>query len=223
MSVKVLLADDRHRFRHSFRQQLSALPEARLVEEVDDCLEIEALSLMVKPDVIVVNLEMRGSHGRDQVRSLCQALPGAKIIAISRKDDEVFIIDLLRSGALGFLPSSSDAAEAVLAVRHVIRGVRYISPVAADRLFSLLIDKTTYFFTEPYQKLTRREREVFHLTAEGFSGPEIAARLTISPRTVELHRSNLLRKLGLSSQRDLIRYAVQSGVLPLDEQTVKQS
>lgn len=223
MTVKVLLADDRHHFRHRFRQQLSTLPEAHLVEEVEECLELEALSLMIKPDVIVVNLEMSGAHGSEQVRNLCQALPEAKIIVISRKDDEVFIIDLLRSGARGFLLSSSDAAEAVTAIRHVIRGVRYISPVSADRLFNLLIEKTTYFFTEPYQKLTRREREVFHLTAEGFSGPEIAARLTISPRTVELHRSNLLRKLGLSSQRDLIRYAVQSGVLPLDEGETKHS
>lgn len=223
MTIKVLLADDRCHFRQSFRQQLSVLPEARLVEEVEDCLEVEAFSLMVKPDVIVLNLEMTKTHGRELVGSLCQALPDAKLIAISRKDDEVFIIDLLRSGARGFLLASSDAAEAVNAVRHVIHGVRYISPVSADRLINLLIDKTSYFFTEPYQKLTRREREVFHLTAEGFSGPEIAARLTISPRTVELHRSNLLRKLGLSSQRDLIRYAVQSGVLPLDERDTDHS
>lgn len=217
MITKVLLADDRHHFRQSFRQSLSALADARLSAEVFDCSELETLAFMVKPDVIVVNLAMSGARGPEQVRSLCQMLPSAQVIAISRQDDEVYILDLLRSGARGFLLQSSDAAEAVTALRHVLHGVRYISPVSADRLINLLIDKTTYFFTEPYQKLTRREREIFHLTAEGFSGPEIAARLTISPRTVELHRSNLLRKLGLSSQRDLIRYAVQSGVLPLDE------
>lgn len=217
MVTKVLLADDRQPFRQSFRQMFRTLPDAHLSAVVEDCAELESLVLLVKPDVILINLAMSATRGTEQVQSLCQLLPGVRIVAISRQDDEVFILDLLRSGARGFLLASADASEAVLAVRHMILGVRYVSPASADRLFNLLIDKTTYFFTEPYQKLTRREREVFHLTAEGFSGPEIASRLTISPRTVELHRSNLLRKLGLSSQRDLIRYAVQSGVLPLDE------
>ncbi len=217
MTTKVLLADDRHQFRQSFRQLIRTLPEAQLSAEVEDCAELESLALLVKPDVILMSLSMSPVRGPEQVQNLCQLLPGVQIVVISRQDDEVFILDLLRSGARGFLLFTSDASEAVFALRHMMLGVRYVSPVSADRLFNLLIDKTTYFFREPYQKLTRREREVFHLTAEGFSGPEIANRLTISPRTVELHRSNLLRKLGLSSQRDLIRYAVQSGVLPLDE------
>lgn len=122
----------------------------------------------------------------------------------------------LRSGAEGCVLHDADAAELVTAVREVAAGRRYLSPSMDERAIESYLDQALTAPLDPYDTLTDREREVLQLSAEGSSRREIAARLSISPRTVEAHRAHLMQKLDLHTQTDLLRYALRRGIIPME-------
>ncbi|HSK65809.1 MAG TPA: response regulator transcription factor [Anaerolineales bacterium] len=126
------------------------------------------------------------------------------------------MVEALKAGALGYVLKETGPSELVQAVQQVIQGQRYLSPRISERLIDVLIETKHQPSSDPYQTLTNREREVLQMAAEGLSSSEIARRLSISPRTAELHRGRMMHKLGLRSQTDLIRYAFKRGILILD-------
>ena len=131
-------------------------------------------------------------------------------------NNDAYVLQALKRGASGYVLKDSGPAEVVQAVKQVMMGQRYLSASLAENLIELLLKQTGNLPKDPYDELTNREREVFQLTAEGWNNSEIAARLCISPRTVEVHRANLMEKLKLHSQMDLLRYAIRRGLVSIE-------
>jgi DNA-binding NarL/FixJ family response regulator len=126
-------------------------------------------------------------------------------------------LEALKNGAAGYVLKDSSGTDLVHAIKQVVAGQRYLSPPLSERAVEAYLQRSQDSAFDPYDGLTEREREVLHLAAEGLSNPDIANRLSISPRTVETHRANLMRKLGLKTQTDLIRYALRRGILPMED------
>ena len=129
---------------------------------------------------------------------------------------DVYVVEALKAGALGYVLKETGPSELINAVHQVIQGRRYLSPRISERLIDMLIENSQKSTADPYQTLTNREREILQMAAEGLSSAEIAKRLSISPRTAELHRGRMMNKLGLKNQTELIRYAFKRGILTLD-------
>jgi two-component system response regulator NreC len=140
--------------------------------------------------------------------------PQTRIIILSMHSSEAYVLEALRAGALGYVLKDSTSGDLVYAIREVMAGRHYLSPPLSERTIMGYLEKTR---GGSYETLTRREREVLKLTAEGFSSSEVAERLVISPRTVETHRANIMRKLELRSQADLIRYAIRHDLISEDQ------
>ncbi|MGH9800703.1 MAG: LuxR C-terminal-related transcriptional regulator, partial [Blastocatellia bacterium] len=135
---------------------------------------------------------------------------------LSMYTNDAYVLEALKNGALGYVLKDSQAADLIQAVKEVLAGNRYLSPPLSERALELYLRKVESVPDDPYDLLTTREREVLQLVAEGCTSSEIANRLFISPRTAEGHRANLMRKLGLQNNAELIRFALKRGILPMD-------
>ncbi|MBM3133117.1 MAG: response regulator transcription factor, partial [Chloroflexi bacterium] len=142
--------------------------------------------------------------------------PRTKVIVLSMYDNEAYVAEALQAGADAYVLKRSTSQELVTAIREALEGRRYLSPPLSGSSIETYLKKATSMVLDLYEMLTVREREVLQLTAEGHSSTEIADRLSISSRTVENHRANFMRKLGLHSQTDIVRYALRRGILPLE-------
>lgn len=219
MTVRVLLADDHPIVRQGLRRLLESERDMQVVAETGDGLDVLPLAGRFHPDVLIMDLMMPGLNGLEATRQVCQRFPGARVIVLSMHGDDGYIAQALRNGASGYILKDSGPSELVQAIREVQEGRRYLSPQIAARMEETLAAgcSPTALPVDLYEQLTDREREVLQLVAEGYTGPEIASRLSISPRTAEQHRSNLMRKLGLHNQREIIRFAIKRGILPIDD------
>lgn len=213
-NITIVLADDHHVVRQGLRALLEAEPEFSVIGEAADGLAATDLVNRLKPNVLVVDIMMPGLNGLEVARRVGAHSPQTRVIILSMYANEAYVLEALRKGAAAYVLKDSTATELVHAVREVNAGRRYLSPPLSDRAIETYAQKAQAAPLDPYETLTTREREVLHLAAEGRTNAEIAARLFISPRTVETHRANLMRKLGLRTQSDLIRYALRRGLLP---------
>jgi DNA-binding NarL/FixJ family response regulator len=213
MSVSILLADDHAILRQGLSSLLSSEPEFQIIGEANDGVEAIQLAERLKPDVLILDLMMPGVNGLEVTRQIRQHLPNIRIVILSMHSKEAYVLEAMKYGADAYVLKDSQAVELVKAVQEVIDGRRYLSPPLSERAIEAYIQKTHTNSLDIYQTLTGREREVVQLAAEGNSNAEIGTRLGISPRTVEIHRSNMMRKLNLSSQTDLIRFALQRGII----------
>ena len=217
MTVTVLLADDHPIVRQGLRHLLEVQPDLRVVGEASDGPEAVQLAERLKPDVLVVDMMMPGLNGLEVLRHVKKRSPATCSIVLSMQSADVYVVEALKAGALGYVLKETGPSELVDAVQQVIQGQRYLSPSLSERLIDVLLHKAEEITLDPYQMLTDREREVLQMAAEGMTASEIAKRLSISPRTAELHRSRMMDKLGLRNQTELIRYALKRGILPMDE------
>nr|NIO71757.1 response regulator [Anaerolineae bacterium] len=170
----------------------------------------------LQPDVLVLDLMMPGLNGLEVTRQVSQRSPRTHVVILSMHPNEAYVLEALRAGAAAYVLKESTSAELVRAVREAVAGRRYLSPPLSERAIEAYMQKAESAALDPYETLTAREREVLHLVAEGHTNAEIAERLFISRRTVETHRANLMRKLGLRTQTDLISYALRQGILPIE-------
>jgi len=216
MTTTIALADDHPVVREGLKMMLGAEPDFKLVGEASNGLEAAHLAERLKPDVLVVDVMMPGLNGPQVAFQVSQRAPETRVLMLSIYANEGYVLESLRNGAAGYLLKDACAADIVHAVREVAAGRRYLSPPLSDRVIDAYIRRTESATLDLYETLTGREREVLHLAAEGHTNAVIAARLGISPRTVETHRTHLMRKLGLRSQTDLIRYALQRRLIPMD-------
>lgn len=215
MTINILLADDHAMIREGLQMVIETQKDLHVVGLAADGLEAVSLAERLKPDLVIVDIQMPGLSGFDVVRQIKQRLPQCRVIVLSMYDEEEYVLGVLRDGASGYVLKESSADNLVAAVRVVMAGGRYLSPRLAERALNSYISQTRLGPAgDEYTTLTNREREVLHLAAEGLNGPEIARRLSISPRTVEAHRANLMRKLDLHSLAELIQYARQKKILP---------
>ena len=220
--IRILLADDHQVVREGFRALLEAEPDFEIVAETGDGLEAVRLAEHQKPHVLVVDLMMPGLNGLEVARQIGQRAPRTHVVMLSMHANEAYVLEALKNGACAYVLKDASAAELVRAVREANVGHRYLSPPLSEPAINSYIQRARNSDSlDLYDTLTNREREVLQLGAEGHTNAEIAGRLFISPRTVETHRANVMHKLGLRSQTELVRYALRRGILPM-EGTVKR-
>jgi DNA-binding NarL/FixJ family response regulator len=214
--ITVLLAEDHTVVRQGLRMVLEAEPDVRVVGEVDDGLKVADMCEQLKPLVLVLDLGLPGLHGLEVIRQLGRRSPDVRVLVLSMHAHEEYVLGAIANGASGYLLKGCDAAELVAATRTVAAGGRHVSSaVVTPRVDALLrgqsVDEPV---TDPYATLTPREREVLSLMAEGYSNAEIGERLFVSSRTVETHRANVMHKLNLRNQTEVVRFALRRGILP---------
>lgn len=217
MSATVLLADDHQIVRQGLRALLEMEPDVTVIGEASDGLAAVEMAERQHPDILLVDLMMPGLPGIEVVRQVKQRAPETRSIVFSMYSSDAYIHEAFRNGAAGYLLKGDDSSRLGEAIRSVLSGKRYLCPAVSERVIDAYFDHAGEFGTrDPYDELTAREREVVQLMAEGAAGTDIAERLCISPRTVEIHRANALRKLNLRTQSDVVRYAVRRGLVPLE-------
>jgi two-component system response regulator NreC len=216
MPVRILLADDHHVVREGLRLLLEAEEEFTVVGEAADGLETIKRTESLRPDIAIVDLMMPGLSGLEVTRQISQRVPRTRIIILSMYGNEAYVLEALRNGAVGYVLKGSLAVDLLQAVREVAAGRHYLGPPLSELAIEAYLDKAKNTMLDPYETLTTREREVLHLAAEGRTNAEIATALGIGSRTVETHRIHLTHKLGLRTRTDLIRYALQRGIVPLE-------
>ena len=213
----VVLADDHHIVRQGLRALLDAEGDFAVIGEEADGLKVVDLVERLRPDVLVLDVQMPGLNGLEITRRIVQQALKTRVVILSMHAGDTFVLEALRHGAAGYVLKDANPAEMVEAVREVSAGRRFLSRGLSERAIEAYAEKAQRAPADAYDTLTAREREVLQLAAESSSTAEIAARLGISPRTVETHREHLMRKLGLQTPTDLIRYALRRGILPLQE------
>jgi len=217
MSVTVLLVDDHPIVRQGLRNLLDSMPDFRVVGEAGDGLQALEMIEKTLPQVLVIDVVMPGLTGIEVTARVKHQWPATKVIVLSMQNNEAYVVTALKNGASGYILKDTGPEELVDAIRTVVKGERYLSKQLSERIINTYVSKMDQAEVDPYDTLTNREKEVLHLVAEGHTNQEIAERLFISPRTAELHRSNVLNKLGLKNQIDLVRFAIKRGFLPLDQ------
>ncbi len=212
--ITIALADDHHVVRQGFKALLEAEKDFKLLGEAADGLEAVRLVEEKKPNVLVLDLMVPRLHGLEVIRQLRKSVPETRILVLSMHADEPYVMEALRNGAGGYVLKDATATDLASAVRTVAAGRRYLSPVLAERAISGYVTHPGESELDVYDTLTNREREILQLAAEGKTSVEIGKTLFISPRTAETHRANLMRKLSLRSQTDLVRFAIRKKIIP---------
>jgi DNA-binding NarL/FixJ family response regulator len=211
---RILVADDHAIVRQGLKLLIDSQPDMQVVGEATDGTTALEQADRVKPDIVVMDLSMPGMNGLVATRTLKLRQPEVTIVALTRHEDEIYLEQLLRAGASAYVLKQSAPADFLQAIRAVAAGGIYLDPAMTSRVANgLLAGKPKVEATETTAKLTERETEVLRLVAVGHSNIEIAARLEISVKTVEVHKSNAMRKLGLTGRVDVIRYGVLQGWL----------
>jgi len=217
-TISVLLVDDHAVVRAGLRVLLESENDFQIVGETGDGLEALRLLEKLKPQIMLLDLMIPSLSGIEVARQTGRVSPQTRILVFSIHDNEAYVLEALRAGASGYAVKDSKTSEILDAVRVVATGRRYLSPPLTQFAIEAYMQKaqTTPPREISYDSLTTREREVLHLTSEGHTAAKIGARLFISPRTVEIHRANLMRKLSLRNQADLFRYALKKGLISAD-------
>lgn len=214
--IRILLAEDHQIVREGLRALLEADPDYEVIGEAGDGLEIIKLAAELKPDVIVMDVMMPNLNGLEATRQLCRKHPKLKVVILSMHKDEAYVAEALRNGACAYVLKDACSTDLVKAVREAMANRHYLSPPMTESSVEAYMEKASQSGTlDLYDTLTNREREVLQLCSEGHTNVEIGTKLFISHRTVETHRANLMSKLSLNSHTDLIRFALEKGILPL--------
>jgi DNA-binding NarL/FixJ family response regulator len=207
--ITILLADDHGVVRQGFRRILESQPDMEIVGEAANGREAIERATELAPDVVVMDVAMPELNGIEATRRLMESSPHTRVLALSMHKDAVYVREILRAGARGYLLKDSIDADLLAAVRAVAHGEAYLSPAIAD---SVLTDYRQHV-TDPIDLLTTREREVLQLIAEGKTNKEIATDLKLSIYTVDAHRGRIMEKLNLHSTGELVRFALRKGLI----------
>ena len=188
---------------------LSAQPDMEIVGEAGNGREAVTLAEELRPDVVVMDVAMPELNGIEATRRLKESVPHTRILALSMHKDSVYVREILRAGARGYLLKDSGASDLVAAVRTVAAGEGYLSPAVSNAV----LDDYRRHVTDPIDLLTSREREVLQMLAEGKTNKEIAGVLNLSVYTVDAHRGRIMEKLNVHSINELVRFAVRNGLI----------
>jgi DNA-binding NarL/FixJ family response regulator len=207
--IRILLADDHVLVRQGFKMILSAQPDMQIVGEATNGREAVEAAEKLQPDIVLMDVTMPELNGIEATRRLATASPRTRVLALSMHKDAVYVREILRAGARGYLLKDSADADLIAAVRSVAKGEGYLSPAVSD---AVLTDYRRHV-TDPLDLLTTREREVLQMIAEGKTNKEIATTLNLSVYTIEAHRGRVMEKLNLHSTGELVRFALRSGLI----------
>jgi len=214
MAIRVLIADDHAVVAEGLRHLIEAERDIEVVACVGDGRVAVQQARELQPDVIIMDLSMPELNGADATRAILERDPRCRVIVLSMYAQREYVRRALKAGAAGYVVKRSAAKEVVEAIRAVHAGQRYLSPRVAD---VVLDDYSNEKQDDPLARLSAREREVLQLLAEGRTGAQIAERLSLSQKTVETYRARLVEKLGIRDLAGLVRFAIQKGLVSLDE------
>lgn len=209
--ITAIIADDHEIVRRGLRSLLET-HNCKMIAEAADGLAAAQAVEKLKPNLLFLDLNMPRLHGLEVLKQARTSSPNTRVIVLSMHNDEPYVIEALRAGAAAYLLKGSESEEIAQALKEVMAGRRYLSAPLSEWAINALATKVADT-TDPLSTLSPREREVLQLATEGYGNPEIAEKLFISPRTAETHRTNLMRKLALQSQTDLVRFAIRKGLL----------
>lgn len=212
MPVRVLLADDHTLVRAGLRKLLESMPQIQVVGEAADGLALLALAEQFQPSLVLMDIAMPGLNGLDATARLVKAWPNIRVLILSMHQNEEYVRQALRNGAAAYLLKDCAPLELELAINAVLRGETYLSPAVSKSVVSDYVQRLRDAAV-PGATLTPRQREVLQLIAEGQSTKEIARRLDLSVKTVESHRSQLMKQLDIHEVAGLVRYAMHIGLV----------
>jgi two-component system response regulator NreC len=222
--IRILLVDDHTLFRHGIRTLLNGEPDLEVVGEASDAGEGVKLAAQLRPDIVLMDIGMTGLSSFEATRQIRKHREETRVVFLSMYDDEDYLAESVEIGASGYILKESPAEQLINAIREVNRGGNYLSP----RLLTRLVDDFRTQGRSPTRQtrfgtLTKREREITKLLAEGKSVKEVAANFDLSVKTVEAHKFNLMRKLNIHNKAQLVQYAIQKKIIRLPEPYVEAS
>lgn len=207
MSIRILLADDHRMFREALRSQLAAEKDIQIVAEAGSAAETLAAIAASRPDVAIVDIALPDGNGIDVARAVAAGHPATRIVALSGYCDHMYVEEMMKAGAHAYVVKSAGIDELMRAIHAVLAGHRFLSPEVTAGMLRQASPQSP-----PSSLLSPREKEVLRLLASGRRSAAIAAALGITTSTVEVHRRNIKRKLGLQTVAELTRYAIRQGI-----------
>ncbi len=213
MKLRILLADDHQMFRDALCTLLHSRPDLEVVAQTGDGLQVLGLARACAPHIVCMDIGMPGMNGVEVTRALRTAMPNVKVIALSAYADQRYVMDMLGAGACAYVTKAEASDELLRAIEAVQRGRTYLCPDVAGAVTSAMLRKADT--AQPTTALGARERQVLQLVAEGYTSNQIGDKLHIASSTVEVHRRNIMRKLGLHSVAELTRYVILADLPPL--------
>jgi two-component system response regulator NreC len=210
--ISVVIADDHGIVREGLRRLLEAEPDLKVCGEAEDGREVLEVVRLTRPDIVVLDITMPRMGGLETLGRLRSDYENTKVVLLSVHNDPPFIQSAIGLRVDGYVLKNGRAEEIVTAIREVMKGGSYFSPAVAREIVEQARSPKTKS-PDPFALLSAREREVLHLIAEGLSAKEVATELSISTKTVETHRTSLMRKLGVRKATELVRYALRHGLI----------
>jgi len=216
MNIKILVADDHKIVRDGLRTLIEKENGMEVIAEAEDGRAAVKQAKKLLPDIVIMDITMPDLNGIDATRAIFEEAPGVKVIALSMHSDRRFVSGMLEAGASAYLLKDSAFEELATAIRAVVANQIYLSPKIADIVVRRFVSKSASTERSAFTELTKREREVLQLLAEGVSTKEIAGRLNLSVKTVETHRANTMDKLDIHTISKLVKYAIREGLTSLE-------
>lgn len=210
--VRVLIAEDHETVREGLKLIINAQPDLEVIAEASEGYEAIRQARELEPDVVLMDISMPGLNGLKATEKLKECCPQVQVIALTRHKDDGYLRQVLRAGASGFVLKQSPPSELIHAIRAVRSGGKYLDPAVAERVLGSFAGKHSFTSNEN-SSLTEREIEVLRLIAWGHSNKEIAVHLGLSVKTVEVHKANAMKKLGIQGRTHIVRYALLQGWL----------
>lgn len=212
--IRVLLAEDHTIVRQGLRALLEQSDDIKVIAEAEDGREAVNKTEQLKPDIVLMDISMPILNGIEATRQIKKKFPDIKVLILTMHTTEEYISQILHAGASGYLVKKSAHHELLSAIKAIQKGSSYLSPLVSKKVIDEYLHKTKEDIKQDrYEKLTTREREVLQLIAEGKANKEIAELLYLSVKTVETHKAHLMEKLNLHTTTDLIKYAIQKGII----------
>ncbi len=213
--IKLMLVDDHAVVRSGIRMLLQAQSDMEIVGELESGGEAVKQTETLKPDVVLMDVEMPDMNGIEATRLIKEKMPQTAVLALTMYEDDQYFFEMLKAGASGYVPKRAAPDDLVNAIRTVSRGEVFLYPSLAAKLVQDFLYRDEN--EDDGDNLTPREQEVLVLIAEGLTNPEIAEKLIISVKTVDRHRENIMRKLNMHNRIELVKYAIKKGYIDLEE------
>jgi two-component system response regulator NreC len=215
--VRVLVVDDHEIVREGIRMVLATDPELEVVGVASSGEEAIEKVRELEPDVVLMDIGMPGLSGFEATRRIRQSHPQTQVVALTVHDSEGYVFQMLQAGATGYVVKRAAAEDVIAAVKRAHQGEAVLHPSVAKLLIKDYLARVAKGEERSFDELSDREREILKLIAEGKTNREIADTLFLSIKTVQAHRANLMRKLGMHDRTELVKYAIRKGIIGLDE------
>ncbi len=212
-NIRVLIAEDHRTVREGLEMILKAQPDIEVVGQAGDGQTAIELAKTLNPDIVIMDVSMPQLNGLKATRELRRVLPHVKVLTLTRHKDDGYLQQLLSAGVSGYVLKQSSSTELLQAIRAIAAGGQYLDSALTHRIVGSFVEKSSVRNPAPQREPSERESEVLRLMAWGHSNKEIAAKLNLSVKTVEVHKANGMRKLGMISRIDIVQYAILRGWL----------